>query len=75
MDENRFDVGGRHLLLQRGGSGWQKAVERGRKDPLVAREVSSLEGQGPFGYSQDWQVYSYETSPEMFHIDGEHGVL
>jgi len=54
---NRFDVGGRHLVLRRDRECWQAAldlVDQGH--PWLGMKVSSLRGQGPVGYGQDWAL-------------------
>lgn len=69
FEENRFDIGGVHAVLIRGGRGWDEALKRAEHDPDVRREVDSLLGRGPFGYAQDWQVYSQSVEdPEFFHF-------
>jgi len=54
---NRFDLGGRHLILRRDRECWQAAldlVEQGH--PWLGMKISSVRGEGPIGYDQDWTL-------------------
>ncbi len=54
---NRFDLGGRHLILRRDRECWQAAfalVQDGH--PWLGMQLSSLRGEGPIGYNQDWTL-------------------
>jgi hypothetical protein len=54
---NRFDLGGRHLILRRDRECWQAALALVQEGyPRLRRELSSLRGEGPTGYEQDWTL-------------------
>jgi hypothetical protein len=59
---NRFDLGGRHLILRRDRECWQAAcalVDQGH--PWLGMKLSSLRGEGPIGYAQDWTLLYRDT--------------
>ena len=72
---NRFDIGGRHVLIRRHGPGWEAVKAAARHDRQLAIIVSSLEGHGPMGYAQDWQLEDRAFClPETWQILLEHCV-
>jgi len=73
-DANRFDIG-RHVLIRRGGPGWEAVKATAAADPDLATTVSSLEGHGPMGYDQDWQLAEREhCTPRTWRTLLEHCV-
>ncbi len=51
--DNTFDPL-RHVIIERGGRGWEGVCTLARHDVDLAALVSSLEGRGPFNTGQDW---------------------
>ncbi len=63
---NMFDLGGRHLILRRDRECWKAAlalVEDGH--PWLAAKLSSLRGEGPIGYNQDWVLLYRDAFTEQ----------
>ena len=54
---NRFDLCARHLILRRDRECWQAALALVRDGhPWLGMRLSSLRGEGPIGYDQDWTL-------------------
>ncbi|GAB4082111.1 hypothetical protein GCU67_19545 [Modestobacter muralis] len=54
-----------HVVLWRGGPGWDLAVRLARQDVSLGNHVTSMQGLGPFYLRQDWVVLDQES------VDGE----
>ena len=66
---NRFDIGGRPVLIRREAPGWEAVKAAAQNDRQVTITLSSLEGHGPMGYAQDWQLEDRAfCSPETWQI-------
>ncbi len=76
-EANRFDLGRSQLILDRRRPYWDElrawAAER---DAELLRDITSLEGRGPFGYNQPWQILhrQFQQQQTWAHLLGVIGL-
>lgn len=69
LEENQFDIGGRHVVVRRDGPGWGAVVERSRSDQELRIEVGSLISEQHSKNQQNWVLFHRSiTSPDLWQF-------